>query len=73
MAINLEVVMLGHFHVDSERGNGKIEAILDWKSDVEVLPDRVAHYLDQLRTYRDETGAEQALLVFMTSSKVMYA
>jgi hypothetical protein len=53
--------------------NGKVEAIIDWKSDVEVLPDRVAQYLDQLRTYRDETGAERALLVFMTPSQVMQA
>jgi hypothetical protein len=53
--------------------SGKIEAIVDWKSDVGVLPDRVANYLEQLRTYRDETGAEHAFLVFMTSSQVMRA
>jgi exodeoxyribonuclease-5 len=53
--------------------DGKIDTIVDWKSDVEVLPDRVAHYLEQLRTYRKQTGAERALLVFMTSSKVIYA
>jgi len=53
--------------------NGKVEAIIDWKSDVEVIPERVARYLDQLRTYRDETGAERALLVFMTRSQVMQA
>ena len=53
--------------------NGKVEAIIDWKSDVEVLPDRVAQYLDQLRTYRDETGADRALLVFMTPSQVLQA
>jgi exodeoxyribonuclease-5 len=53
--------------------NGKIEAIVDWKSDVDVNPDRVVHYLEQLRMYRQETGAERALLVFMTPSKVMYA
>ncbi len=51
--------------------NGKVEAIIDWKSDVDVLPDWVAQYLDQLRTYRDETGAERALLVFMTPSQIM--
>jgi hypothetical protein len=50
-----------------------IEAIVDWKSDVEVLPDRVAQYLEQLRTYRNETGAELALLVFMTQSRVVRA
>jgi hypothetical protein len=32
--------------------DGKIEAVVDWKSDVEVLPDRIAQYLEQLRTYR---------------------
>ena len=53
--------------------NGKVDAIIDWKSDVEVIPEKVAQYLDQLRTYRDETGAERALLVFMTPSQVMQA
>jgi hypothetical protein len=53
--------------------NGKIEMIVDWKSDVDVIPERVAHYLKQLLTYRQETGAERALLVFMTSSKVICA
>lgn len=53
--------------------DGKIEAIVDWKSDVEVLPDRVAHYLEQLRTYRRETGAKRALLIFLTPSKVLNA
>jgi hypothetical protein len=53
--------------------DGKIDTIVDWKSDVEVLLDRVAHYLEQLRTYRKQTGAELALLVFMTPSKVIHA
>ena len=53
--------------------SGKVEAIIDWKSDVEVIPERVAQYVDQLRTYRDETGAERAILVFMTPSQVMQA
>ena len=52
---------------------GKIETIIDWKSDVEVLPERISNYLEQLRTYQKETGAECALLVFMTSSKVICA
>jgi hypothetical protein len=53
--------------------DGKIEAVVDWKSGVEVLPDRIAQYLEQLRTYRNEAGAELALLVFMTQSKVVCA
>jgi ATP-dependent exoDNAse (exonuclease V) beta subunit len=53
--------------------NGRIEAIVDWKSDVDAMPERVAQYLEQLRTYRNETGAERAFLVFMTQSKVIYA
>ena len=32
--------------------NGNIDAIVDWKSDVEVLWHRVPQYLEQLRTYR---------------------
>ena len=53
--------------------DGNVETIIDWKSDVELVPDRVTNYLEQLRTYRNESGAERALLVFMTPSKVVYA
>ncbi len=53
--------------------SGKIESIIDWKSDVEVPPDRMANYLDQLRAYQQETGAGHALLVFMTPSRVVSA
>lgn len=53
--------------------SGKIESIIDWKSDVQVPPDREANYLDQLRAYQQETGAGHALLVFMTPSRVVSA
>jgi exodeoxyribonuclease-5 len=52
-------------------GNDGIEAIVDWKSDVEINSDRLAGYLKQLGAYRRETGAERAILVLMTAGKVV--
>jgi exodeoxyribonuclease-5 len=52
---------------------GKIEAIIDWKSDVEMNADKVAAYRNQLGEYRKRTGAERALLVLMTAGQILNA
>ena len=54
-------------------GNGRIEAIIDWKSDVEMNADKLAAYRTQLGDYRKQTGAERALLVLMTSGTILEA
>ncbi|HUS96192.1 MAG TPA: 3'-5' exonuclease, partial [Hyphomicrobiaceae bacterium] len=51
--------------------NDGIDAIIDWKSDIEIDPDRLAGYLKQLGAYRKETGAKRAMLVLMTAGKVV--
>jgi len=51
--------------------NGRIEAIIDWKSDVVMNADKLAAYSTQLGHYRKRTGAERTLLVPMTTGKVV--
>jgi exodeoxyribonuclease-5 len=53
--------------------NDRIEAIIDWKSDVEMNAGKLASYQIQLGDYRKQTGAERALLVLMTAGKVVDA
>ena len=53
--------------------NDKIKAIIDWKSDVEMNPDKLAAYCSQLSEYRNHTCAERALLVLMTAGRLMNA
>lgn len=51
--------------------NGFIEAVLDWKSDVVIKPERLNAYKNQLESYRKNTTAPLALLVFMTTGTVV--
>jgi len=53
--------------------HGGIEAIIDWKSDVEMNADKLANYRSQLGDYRKQTGAKRALLVLITSGKILNA
>jgi len=53
--------------------NDKIDTIIDWKSDVEMNDDKLAAYRTQLGDYRKQTGAKRALLVLMTTGKIMNA
>jgi hypothetical protein len=52
---------------------GRIDIVVDWKSDVEIDADQLTAYHVQLDAYRRETGAEQALLVLMTLARVIAA
>jgi hypothetical protein len=51
--------------------NEKIEAIVDWKSDVHVSDQKLAMYRAQLSDYKTQTGAEQASIVLMTTGVVL--
>jgi hypothetical protein len=53
--------------------SNRMEAIIDWKSDVEMDADKLAAYRAQLGHYRKQTGAERALLVLMTEGKILSA
>jgi hypothetical protein len=52
-------------------GRGGIEAVVDWKSDVNPSAEAIDHYRRQIDEYRRTLGAKRALLVFMTRSRVI--
>jgi len=52
---------------------GRIEVIVDWKSDVDIHAERLNSYRGQLGAYQQHTGAPHAFLVLMTPGKVIAA
>lgn len=52
-------------------GHGKIEVVVDWKSDVVMPTEKLNAYRGQLETYRKHTAAARALLVLMTPGMVI--
>lgn len=49
---------------------GRVEAVIDWKSDVDPRPDQIQIYRTQVRDYLAATGAQFGLIVFLTSNRV---
>jgi exodeoxyribonuclease-5 len=66
-----EIIVSGVADAVAYDAEGHIEAIIDWKSDVEIDAARLASYRGQIESYCQETGAKRALLVLMTQAKVM--
>jgi ATP-dependent exoDNAse (exonuclease V) beta subunit len=54
--------------VEDTRG---IEAIVDWKSDVDATPQMIERYRKQIDDYRKQTDAKRALIVMMTTGKAI--
>lgn len=50
---------------------GAPKVVVDWKSDVQPTPQVLDHYRAQVGAYLDMTGAEQGLIVLMTSGTVL--
>lgn len=50
---------------------GRPAVVIDWKSDVNPDPRTLDHYRAQVRAYLEMTGAEQGLIVLMTSATVI--
>ncbi|MBA8853440.1 exodeoxyribonuclease-5 [Ochrobactrum intermedium] len=50
---------------------GTPAVVIDWKSDVNADPKTLDHYRTQVRAYLEMTGAEQGLIVLMTSATVI--
>lgn len=50
---------------------GTPAVVIDWKSDVNADPKTLDHYRAQVRAYLEMTGAEQGLIVLMTSATVI--
>jgi hypothetical protein len=70
---NREVIVSGVADAVVYDAAGQIEAVIDWKSDVEVDDLRLASYRQQLESYRQETGAKRAFLVLMTVGREISA
>jgi len=51
--------------------DGRPVVVVDWKSDVSPAPQTLDHYRSQVRAYLDMTGAEQGLIVLMTTGTVI--
>jgi exodeoxyribonuclease-5 len=49
---------------------GHIEAVVDWKSDVDPAPAQIDIYRGQVRDYLAATGARLGLIVFLTSGRI---
>ena len=53
--------------VDEE---GRIDVLVDWKSDTVVRENQVSNYRDQVRDYLKATGAKTGLIVFLNSDHI---
>ena len=49
---------------------GRVEVVIDWKSDVDPAPGQIDVYRGQVRDYIAATGAQLGLVVFLTSNQV---
>jgi exodeoxyribonuclease-5 len=50
--------------------SGTIDAVVDWKSDVDPSQVTIEFYKTQVRDYLFATGAKSGLIVFVTSGRV---
>ena len=49
---------------------GRIDVVVDWKSDVNPGNELIELYRRQIRDYLQATGAETGLLVFLSSGRI---
>jgi exodeoxyribonuclease-5 len=66
-----EILVSGVSDAVAVDDSGRIEVVVDWKSDVEPSTDALAHYRKQIDDYRRCTSASRALLVLMTPGTVI--
>ena len=51
-------------------GTGRIDTVVDWKSDVSPAQGLIELYCDQIRDYLRATSAKRGLLVFLSSGRI---
>ena len=66
-----EIIVSGIADAVAYDTEGRIEFIVDWKSDVDIDKQRLNSYRGQLDAYRRHAGAPNAFLVLMTPGKVI--
>ena len=71
MDADREIIVSGIVDAIAYDNGGRIETVVDWKSDVAIDAERLSTYCAQLGAYRRETSARNALLVLMTTGKIV--
>lgn len=71
IADGTEQVTVGIADATSVGADGKPQAVIDWKSDVNPTPEIIDQYRGQVRKYLAMTGAERGLIVFLTSGEIL--
>lgn len=71
MDADREIIVSGVADAIAHDNEGRIETVVDWKSDVAIDAERLSSYYGQLDVYRRQTGARNALLVLMTPGKIV--
>lgn len=66
----MERVSTGIVDAISFNADGGAAMVVDWKSDVDPMPEAVAHYQRQVRSYLEITGTPRGLIVFATTGEV---
>jgi len=66
-----EVLVAGVADALALDASGQVEVIVDWKSDVTISDTTLAIYRRQIIAYKEQTGANRALLVLMTTGRVI--
>jgi exodeoxyribonuclease-5 len=69
MDADREIIVSGIADAIAYDNEGRIETVVDWKSDVAIDAERLNSYHGQLDVYRRQTGARNALLVLMTPER----
>ena len=68
-----EIIVSGIADAVAYDAEGRIEVIVDWKSDVDIDAKRLNSYRAQIGAYQQHTGASHGFLVLMTPGKVITA
>jgi PD-(D/E)XK nuclease superfamily len=71
MDADREIIVSGIADAIACDDGGRIETVVDWKSDVALDAERLNSYYGQLDVYRHQTGARNALLVLMTAGTIV--
>lgn len=66
-----ETVVAGIADAIAVNADSDPEVVIDWKSDVRIDNDALLHYLAQVRSYLEITGAPRGLIVLMTPGRVI--
>ena len=66
-----DVLVAGRADALAVKGE-RVEAVIDWKSDVDVTPTVGAGYVHQLQRYLSATGASRGALVFMSLGEIVW-